>query len=458
MLGKNKMVDNKEFKQTEIGKIPKEWVYSTLGELIEVHDSKRIPLSEMERAKRKGKYPYCGANGIMDYIDDYIFDGEFLLIAEDGGAYGKFENSCYLMNGKFWVNNHAHIIKAKDNQTINKFLFYMLNFQDLRPYIVGSTRRKLNQEYLRQIYLPLPPLPEQKKIAEILSTVDEAIEKVNKAIEGTERLKKGLMNELLSGRLRVVESIGSKGSIESRGSGESKGSIESKVSIESRESLGSGGREGRLSLRVRESKEFKDTEIGKIPKEWKVVRLEEVVSSYHHGIWGEDPTLREKSYAVIRSTEITHDGRINYLTASLRKIPSEKIKNYILQDGDILLVASSGSAHLIGRAALFKQPNDGRFYLFSNFMLRIRPKNMNAKFLFYFLNSHYYYWFLKVLQQTSTGLRNLPKKEFIKLTIPLPPLPEQKRIAEILGTVDKRLEVLKNKKQKFENIKTEIFK
>ncbi|HEC79106.1 MAG TPA: restriction endonuclease subunit S [candidate division WOR-3 bacterium] len=198
-----KGIGHKEFKDTEIGRIPKEWVYSTLGELIEVHDSKRIPLSEMERAKRKGKYPYCGANGIMDYIDDYIFDGEFLLIAEDGGAYGKFENSCYLMNGKFWVNNHAHIIKAKDNQTINKFLFYMLNFQDLRPYIVGSTRRKLNQEYLRQIYLPLPPLTEQKQIAEILGTVDERLEVLKNKKQKFEKIKKGLMNDLLTGRRRV---------------------------------------------------------------------------------------------------------------------------------------------------------------------------------------------------------------------------------------------------------------
>jgi type I restriction enzyme S subunit len=102
---------------TEIGVLPENWEIVRLGDAVEVHDSKRIPLSEMERANRKGIYPYCGANGIIDYIDEYIFDGEYILLAEDGGAYGKFENTAYLMNGKFWVNNHAHIMRAINYKT-----------------------------------------------------------------------------------------------------------------------------------------------------------------------------------------------------------------------------------------------------------------------------------------------------------------------------------------------------
>ena len=92
-----------EYKQAPIGKIPKDWEVVRLGEIVEIHDSKRIPLSEMERSRRKGQYPYCGANGIIDYIDDYIFDGEFVLLAEDGGDYGKFGKSAYIMREKFWV-------------------------------------------------------------------------------------------------------------------------------------------------------------------------------------------------------------------------------------------------------------------------------------------------------------------------------------------------------------------
>lgn len=192
-----------DFKDTEIGRIPKEWEVVRLGEVAEIYDSKRIPLSEMERSKRKGTYPYCGANGIIDYIDDYIFDGEFILLAEDGGDYKKFANSAYIMNGKFWVNNHAHILKAVEDKTTNLFLCYFFNFSDLNFYIVGSTRKKLNQEQMKKISIPLPPLPEQQKIAEILSMVDKKLELLRGKKQRFERVKRGLMEDLLTGKRRV---------------------------------------------------------------------------------------------------------------------------------------------------------------------------------------------------------------------------------------------------------------
>jgi len=187
-------------------------------------------------------------------------------------------------------------------------------------------------------------------------------------------------------------------------------------------------------------KRFKETPIGKIPKDWKIEKLEKVVSLCQSGIWGDDPVPGEISYPVIRSTEITHDGKIDLSTVALRKIPKNKITRYQLQDGDILVVSSSGSSHLIGRVALFHHPNDGRVYLFSNFMIRLRPKNTDSRFLYYFLNSTSYYSFLRSLQQTSTGLRNLSKKKLLQLNIPLPLLEEQKAIAHVLSTVDKAIQ------------------
>lgn len=191
---------------------------------------------------------------------------------------------------------------------------------------------------------------------------------------------------------------------------------------------------------LKTGKKFKKTEIGEIPVDWEVADLSEVIFSYKNGIWGDDPTLDEKSYPIIRSTEITHDGKLDLSSVAFRKIPEAQIRKYKLQDNDILLVASSGSPNLIGRSALFKQSHDKRIFLFSNFMIRIRPEKIDHYFLFYFLNSQYYHNFLTFLQQTSTGLRNLPKKEFIKMKLPFPPLPEQKKIAEILSTVDETIE------------------
>ena len=198
-----KGIGHKEFKETPIGKIPKSWKIERLENIVDIFDNMRIPLSERERANRKGPYPYCGANGIIDYIDDYIFEGEYVLLAEDGGYYGPFETSAYIMDGKFWVNNHAHVLKAKENIALNKFLMYMLNFLDLRPYLVGSTRAKLNQKDMRKIKMPLPPLEEQKRIATILSTIDKWIELEKKRKEKLERLKRGLMDILLTGKIRI---------------------------------------------------------------------------------------------------------------------------------------------------------------------------------------------------------------------------------------------------------------
>jgi type I restriction enzyme S subunit len=180
--------------------------------------------------------------------------------------------------------------------------------------------------------------------------------------------------------------------------------------------------------------------IGKIPKDWEVNQLQNIISLCQNGIWGDDPRENEESYPIIRSTEITHDGKIDLSTVSYRKVSKEKVNLYSLQDGDILVVGSSGSPHLIGRCALFLHPKDNKTYLFSNFMIRIRPKNVNPKFLYYFLNSNFYFNFLKNLQQTSTGLRNLPKKEWLKLNIPLPSLEEQEAIALILSTVDEAIQ------------------
>ena len=107
--------------------LPAGWVWKRLGEIVDNYDNERIPLKSEDRQKRKGIYPYCGANGIIDYIDGFLYDGEYLLLAEDGGYWGTGENSAYLMRGKFWVNNHAHILQAKKNLGENAFLMKILN-------------------------------------------------------------------------------------------------------------------------------------------------------------------------------------------------------------------------------------------------------------------------------------------------------------------------------------------
>ena len=140
-------------------------------------DNKRKPLNNVQRdmMKTNPKYPYYGANGIVDFIDDYIFDQEILCVAEDGGSWGKNEKCSYIVYDKCWVNNHAHVLVATSSIDI-KYLSYYLNQCDLNKYITGTTRGKLTKKALDSILIPLPPLQTQKKIVEILDKAQEIID------------------------------------------------------------------------------------------------------------------------------------------------------------------------------------------------------------------------------------------------------------------------------------------
>ena len=138
-------------------------------------DKKRVPLSGAQREKRKGKYCYYGAQGVIDRIDDFIFDGTYLLIAEDGeNLKSKKQNIAQIAEGQFWVNNHAHIVQGNE-LCDTRYLCYLLNSMDLSGYVTGSAQPKLSQTNLNAVTLFLPPISIQKKIVEYLHMLDKKI-------------------------------------------------------------------------------------------------------------------------------------------------------------------------------------------------------------------------------------------------------------------------------------------
>ena len=151
-----------------------EWKKVKLGDICEVLDSKRIPISEEKRIK--GEYPYYGANGIQGYINDYIFDEELVLLAEDGGNFAsKTKPIAYKITGKAWVNNHAHVLKAKDEVISTDFLLYSLMFYDVTKLITGTTRKKLTKTGMEKITLSIPTLIVQNKITNYLQKIEKFI-------------------------------------------------------------------------------------------------------------------------------------------------------------------------------------------------------------------------------------------------------------------------------------------
>jgi type I restriction enzyme S subunit len=142
--------------ESELGMIPKGWEVEKLSKFIEIFDSERVPLSKRERAKRKGKYPYYGATKIIDYVDDFIFEGRYVLMGEDGSVIIEKGNPVLqYVWGKFWANNHAHVLQGK-NGFSTEFLYLLLMETNITPYITGAVQLKLNQKNLKSIPIIFP--------------------------------------------------------------------------------------------------------------------------------------------------------------------------------------------------------------------------------------------------------------------------------------------------------------
>ena len=164
------------------------WNVVPFTEAVDICDTLRKPINSSERASRiKGKeqselYPYYGATGQVGFIDDYITDGEYVLLGEDGAPFlDAFSKKAYIISGKTWVNNHAHVLKSKTN---NKFLCYYLNSFNYKGYVSGTTRLKLTQAEMKRIPVPVPPLSEQERIVarieELFSQLDAGVETLKK--------------------------------------------------------------------------------------------------------------------------------------------------------------------------------------------------------------------------------------------------------------------------------------
>ena len=189
--------------------IPGNWTQPVLEKVCEILDSNRIPVNNNERSERiEGKsdnelYPYYGATGQVGVIDDYIFEDESILLGEDGAPFlDPFKEKAYLVNGKYWVNNHAHILKAYTN---NKYLCHYLNQIDYSGHVTGTTRLKLTQGALKRIPVNFAPEPEQlrivSKIEELFSNIDRGIESLKTAREQLKVYRQAVLKHAFEGKL-----------------------------------------------------------------------------------------------------------------------------------------------------------------------------------------------------------------------------------------------------------------
>lgn len=273
-----------------------EWNEYKFEELTINYNTKRIPLSSKKRLEKQGEFNYYGAQGIIDGIDEYIFEGEYLLIAEDGANLETRNQDIARLtkeNEKFWVNNHAHIVKSNEKSDI-RYLKYFLNYSDISGYVTGSAQPKLNKANLNSIKIILPPLEEQKAIAKILSDLDEKIEVNNKINKNLEEMAQAIFKQWFVDFEFPNE--------------------------EGKPYKSSGG-------------EMVESEFGMIPKGWKISSLIDI-ADYLNGLAMQKfkPNESEKGLKVLKIKELRQG-----FTDEFSDLCSENIKQeYIINNGDVI--------------------------------------------------------------------------------------------------------------------------
>ena len=392
-----KGIGHTEFKDSELGRIPKSWEVVTLNEVTVNHDSKRVPIKSVDRQNIQGKYRYYGASGVIDYVEDYIFDGRYILLGEDGeNVLSRNLPLAFIVEGKFWVNNHAHVLQPTETVDIG-FLCEYLESLDYKNIASGSAQPKITKSALSDIKVKLPSACEQLKIASILTSVDEVIENTQKQIDKLQDLKKATMNELLT-----------------KGIGHT---------------------------------EFKDSELGRIPKSWEVMRMRsiaQVIDSLH-----ETPTFSDFGIPMVRVTDIKRGD----LSVDNAKTVSEEdyrkfIKKYEPQLGDIVMsrVGSYGVSSYVS--------SDKPFCMGQNTVI-INPVDISGRFLYECLESDCIQRQIE-LEVAGSGYKSLSLADIRALAIPVPPMHEQERIRGLLLSIDGQVIVQKQKLSQTQSLKKSL--
>ena len=379
--------------------LPEGWKWVRLGEVSEITTGK----SNVEDAVDNGLYPLFDRSLQIKRSNKYIFNTEAVIIP---GESQDFIPKYYI--GKFDLHQRAYAIFNFHKYIYGKYLYYVLHLanKQLIRQSVGTTVISLRLPHIQNIQIPLPPLPQQKKIAEILETVDKIIEKTEKIIEKYKRIKQGLMQELFT---KGIDENG--------------------------------------KIRDEKTHRFKDSPIGRIPEEWEVVRLGEVVEKVKAG--GTPTTSISEYYQngnipFVKIEDLTYNGK--YLKSTMLKITEKGLKSSSawLVPKNSLLFGMYGSLGEISINKIEVATNQA--------ILGIVPNSESVDL------EYLYYWFFYFkpnwhLYAKTTTQANLTKEIIENFLIPLPPLPEQERIAQTLSQIDKVIESEQKYKQKLESLK-----
>jgi type I restriction enzyme S subunit len=403
------------YKQTPIGPVPEEWEVVELDNLVELETGKRakgggLPQGTVasvggEHIDKFGNVLWNDMKFIPEFFYESLNQGKVrirdILVVKDGATTGKVAIVSNLPYEKVAVNEHVFIIRSKAEKLLNEYLFYVL-FSGIGQHqiklrfhgMIGGVKR----EDMKSLQIPLPSLPEQRRIAEILSTVDEAIQRVDEVIARTERLKRGLMQRLLT--------------------------------------RGIGQREFKFS-----------EELGyEIPKQWEVVKLGDI-GTFQYGVTASAKS-EDTGVKFLRISDIRDNGAVDWSKVPHCEIDESELRKNELKVGDVLFTRIGATT---GKTCFVNTLVRG---VAGSYLIRFQPSgnNIDMKFLHYYTQSITYWSQVNRIKEGRLK-KGLNTELLENLKLPFPSHPEQQKIAEILLTVDKKLELERKRKGKLERIK-----
>lgn len=371
------------------------WVFLTKG-IAECKDSLRKPINATIRANRVGDVPYYGATGQAGWIDDYLTDEELVLLGEDGAPFlDVIKDKAYLIFGKAWVNNHAHILKSLFGHVGNLFLLHYLNIFNYTEYVNGTTRLKLTQANMDKIPVPLPPLAEHRRIVEriesLFAKLDEAKEKAQAVVDSFEDRKAAILNLAFSGELTK-------------------------------------------QWRNQHSKKNDDWETEALEMRFDVV-----------GGIQKTPSRTPKNNPVPYITVANvYREKIDLTDLRYFEVYEGEIEKLRLQFGDILIVEGNGSGNEIGRCAIWR--DEIPTCIHQNHIIRARKKDDSVlpEYVLYYLNSPAGKQIMQERAKTTAGLYNLSTGKIKTIPVPFAPINEQKKIVSLLDILLDREQKVKD--------------
>ena len=421
---------------------PTTWVSTKLGEVVEVMDHLRLPVSARERQNREAKFPYYGATGQVGWIDQYRQDGEFVLLGEDGAPFfNPYKPKAYIVRGKCWVNNHAHILKGLDGIILNRFLLHNLNFIDYRGFANGTTRLKLTQASMLKLPLVLPPFAEQIRISDeidnLFSLIDSSITLLRRIKSNLKRYRASVLQAAVEGRLTA------------------EWRKQNPPSVSGVELLERLLKERRAKWEENQLKKY--AEQGKTPpRNWKE-KYPEPVKPDTNGLpelpegwaWGrldslasikggitvdskrKDTTARSVAYLRVANVQ---RGYLNLSEIKYIQAPEADIHELCLECDDIFF-NEGGDRDKLGRGWIWEGQLEECIH--QNHVFRARPysKDLSSKIISWWGNTFGKNYFLREGKQT-TNLASINLSKLGALPIPIPPKCEQ---AQIVTEIETRL-------------------